>query len=229
MTSAAPAPRPWSERAADESPAVRRARARQAQQAQAIIDAGRRLIDEGGDSFTTQELVKEAGVALQTFYRLFGSKDRLLLAVLETMIAEYSTQIDEAVGPLPDPLSRLQFIITSALRTAVEPGGENARFVTAQHWRLSQLFPEDMSRATQPFTDLVARHTRDAVAEGLVESANPEGDAWFVTQLVLATFHHVAFSEDAGDRDAISEQLWKFCRGGIGTALHSNHPMRGKR
>ena len=79
---AAPSPSAsWAERVADRSEAVQRSRARQIEQAQAIVAAARRLIAERGDQFTTQELVKEARVSLQTFYRIFGGKDQLLLAV----------------------------------------------------------------------------------------------------------------------------------------------------
>ena len=36
------------------------------QQARLIVDAARRLVAEKGENFTTQDLIKEAGVALQT-------------------------------------------------------------------------------------------------------------------------------------------------------------------
>ena len=84
---------PWAERAADRSPAVQRSRARQMEQATLIVDAARRLIAERGERFTTQELVKEAGVALQTFYRIFAGKDQLLLAVFENLIAESCVRV----------------------------------------------------------------------------------------------------------------------------------------
>jgi len=110
----------WAERAADQSVAVQRSRARQIEQAKTIVDAAHRLIAERGERFTTQELVKEAGVALQTFYRLFPGKDQLLLAVLEDMIAENCAQYEEAARRLPDPVARLRFYITAALRSIAD-------------------------------------------------------------------------------------------------------------
>ena len=77
----------WVERAVDRSAAVQRSRSRIANQVRLMLDAARRLIGEK-DDFTTQELVAEAGVALQTFYRYFASKDELLLAVIGDAMTE---------------------------------------------------------------------------------------------------------------------------------------------
>ena len=65
----------WVERAVERSAAVQRSRLRIAKQVRQMLDAARRLIVAKGEEFTTQELVAEAGVALQTFYRYFASKD----------------------------------------------------------------------------------------------------------------------------------------------------------
>ena len=78
----------WAERVADQSPMVQRSRVRGVEQARSIVAAARRLTETKGPSFTTQELIKEAGIALQTFYRYFSSKDYLLLAVIEDIIED---------------------------------------------------------------------------------------------------------------------------------------------
>ena len=97
----------WAERAADRSPVVHRSRARSIEQAKSMVDAARRLIAQKGERFTTQELVKEAGVALQTFYRHFEGKDQLLLAVLEESIAEDVWAFClRAIGAQPPPAPR---------------------------------------------------------------------------------------------------------------------------
>jgi TetR/AcrR family transcriptional regulator len=217
MTSATASPLPWAERAADRSPAVQRSRARQMEQAKVVVDAARRLIAERGDRFTTQELVKEAGVALQTFYRLFGGKDQLLLAVFEDLIAEFCAHYEEAARDLPDPVARLRFYITTAAAASIGDAnaGVDAQFITAQHWRLSQLFPDEMAHATQHFTDLVERQVVLATAEGLLAPRDPQRDAWFVTKLVMAVFHNYAFAGPPPDTATVDE-LWQFCLGALG-------------
>jgi len=217
--SAAASPMPWAERLADRSETLQRSRARQIEQAEAIVAAARRLIAERGDQFTTQELVKEARVALQTFYRIFGGKDQLLLAVFEDLIGESCVEFEAQARDLPDPIARLRYYVTV---TVADLGGDRddvgPRFVTAEHWRLSQLFPDEMSHATQHFTDLVARQIVLANEEGLLESSDPRRDAWFITKLVMAVFHHYAFAE-AGDARVTGYELWAFCARAIGAPV----------
>lgn len=85
------------------------------QQMRIMVDAARRLIAEKGTGFTTQELAKEAGVAIQTFYRHFGGKDQLLLAAIEDLIAENAARYEEEARELPDPVARLRYYVKAVL------------------------------------------------------------------------------------------------------------------
>jgi TetR/AcrR family transcriptional regulator len=205
------------ERAADRSPVAQRSRARQVELTGAVIVAARQLVEERGDRFTIQELAKEAGIALQTFYRLFASKDQLLLAVLGDLISERCAELEVAAQDLPDPVARVRFYVTSVLAVldgADDPTGP--RFTTAQHWRLYQQFPTEISLATQHFADMVARQLELARLQGLLPEVDPVRDAWFVTHLVLSVFHHYAFADrDAGGATS-AEDLWRFCRRALG-------------
>ena len=201
----------WADRVADRSPTVQRSRMRSVQQAKGIVDAARRLLDTKGDKFTTQELVKEAGVALQTFYRHFGGKDQLLLAVVEEVIAEACAGLETMGAELDDPVERLHCYITTALRGVFADDLVGPQFITAEHWRLDQLFPEEMARANQPFADLVERELRDAAAAGRLHPNDPRQDAWFVMKLVMAVFHHYAFAPRTEPMDDIAERTWEFC------------------
>ena len=206
------------ERAADRSPVAQRSRARQIELTECVIDAARKLVAECGDRFTIQELVKEAGIALQTFYRLFAGKDQLLLAVLGDMITDHCVQLEEAAQELPDPLARLHFYVTSVVQLldgAETPNGP--RFTTAQHWRLYQLFPTEMSQTTQHFADMIARQLELARTQGLLPETDPPRDAWFVTQLVLTVYHHYAFADRTSGAGTTAEDLWHFCRRALGT------------
>ena len=189
-----------------------------------IVDAARRVIREKGDNFTTHDLVKEAGVALQTFYRYFGGKDQLVLAVIEDMIAESVLLYADLAGDLPDPVSRLRFYIITTVNTiTAEPDyGLDARFVTSEHWRLQRLFPDEISLATQPFTDLLAGEIRAAAGAGLLPPADADRQAWLITKLVMAVFHHYAYASTMDD--STGEELWRFCLAALGGAATIGAP-----
>lgn len=210
----------WVERAVDRSPVVQRSRSRGMEQASLIVQAAQRLIAIKGSSFTTQELVREAGVALQTFYRYFGSKDQLLLAVFEDMISDFCTALRGHVNAIENPIERLRYCVTVAVQQPASTGAEVAgpRFITSEHWRLQQQYPEEIAVAIRPFSDLLVEEIGLAVDAGLLHTAHPERDAWHVTQLVMAVFHHYAFAEVDDAREDVAERLWSFCLAGLGGA-----------
>ncbi len=208
----------WVERSVDRSPAMQRSRNRRIEQAKVIIDAARRLIEVKGSAFTLQELAKEAEVALQTFYRYFSGKDQLLLAVIEETISESCREYAARSQHVSDPIARLRFYVTSALNPSSLGGDriEAARFVTAEHWRLHRLFPEELAQATKPFTDLIRQEVVVAAEAGMLTSRDPDGDAWLITQLVTSVFHHYAFAPEDGTRDAMGDRVWLFCLAALG-------------
>ena len=201
----------WAERAIERSPGVRRTPERSLEQAQAIVDAANGLVLARGTDFTTQELVNEAGVSLQTFYKAFESKDELLLAVFEDRIAS-SCAIYAAATANLSPMDRLKTFVAVALATQEEAGVE-ARFITAEHWRLMQIYPAEVEAATSPYSRLVEKAIVDAVAEGSLEVEDPKAAAWMITQLVMSIFHHRAC---AGEPGVSVGALWGFCLAAIG-------------
>ena len=183
----------------------------------AILRAARELIDEKGAAFTTQELIKEAGIALQTFYRHFDGKDQLLVAVIQDMIADACDAFEQAAANVDDPLERLHIYIATALRGLQNaPGGVGPGFITAEHWRLQQEFPDEIAAATAPFAALVQRELERAEAAGLASPGDVERDGWLITRLVMAEYHHYAFRPDTVDADRLAEDVWRFCLTGIG-------------
>jgi TetR/AcrR family transcriptional regulator len=195
--------------------AVQRSRRRIANQVRAMLDAALRLIREKGDSFTTQELVKEAGVALQTFYRYFASKDELLLAVIADAMTDACVGWEAAAGELPNPLARLRFYITAVIDVLDNEGGEGgtARFIVSTHWRLHRIFPAELAEAEKPFTDLLLAEISSGVEAELLAPADPEWAAWFIAELVRSVYHYYAYAPRQLD---VKEHLWDFCLAALG-------------
>jgi TetR/AcrR family transcriptional regulator len=180
-----------------------------------MLDAGLRLIREKGDAFTTQELVKEAGVALQTFYRYFASKDELLLAVIADAMTDACTRWAEAARELPDPVARLRFYITAVIDVLDSEGGGGgtARFVVSTHWRLHRIFPDELAEAEKPFVDLLFGEINAGMDAGLLRPADPKWAAWFIAELVRSVYHYYAYAPRQAD---VKEHLWQFCLSALG-------------
>jgi TetR/AcrR family transcriptional regulator len=209
----------WVERAVERSAAVQRSRSRIANQVRLMLDAARRLISEKGGDFTTQDLVAEAGVALQTFYRYFASKDELLLAVIGDAMTEACDRWTKAAADVADPLDRLRLYITAPLEQFDGDGSEAAgmRFIVSTHWHLHRIFPTELAEAEKPFVDLLCAEVAAAVDAGLLRPQNPEWDAWFIVELLRAVYHYYAYAAKVDDdMTVVKEKLWQFCRTALG-------------
>jgi AcrR family transcriptional regulator len=167
-----------------------------------------------GSDFTAQQLVKEAGVAIQTMYKHFASKDHVILAVLEDMIAQSALAMQRATAEMPDPVERLRFYVSSVIASIHTPPSDQSNigpFIAAEHWRLLQLYPEEVVRVTQPVVDLLLRDLRAAEREGALAPANLEYGAWLGNQLLMSVFHHYVFAGPREPLDVIAERVWAFC------------------
>jgi TetR/AcrR family transcriptional regulator len=219
MTGASVPPESWVERAVERSAAVLRSRSRIANQVRLMLDAARRLIGEKGGEFTTQDLVTEAGVALQTFYRYFASKDELLLAVIGDAMTEACDRWARAAAGISDPMVRLRLLITAPLE---QFDGEihdaaGMRFIVSAHWHLHRVFPTELADAEKPFVELLEAEITDAVDAGLLHPQNPQWDTWFIVELLRAVYHHYAYAaQDSDDMAVVKERLWQFCRTALG-------------
>jgi TetR/AcrR family transcriptional regulator len=209
----------WVERAVERSAAVQRSRLRIAAQVRQMLDAATALIAVKGDEFTTQELAAEAGVALQTFYRYFASKDELLLAVVGDAMIDACERWAEAGRELPDPLARLHFYIMSTLErlSGDTHNAAMSRFVVSTRWRLHKQFPKELAEAERPFVDLVRGEVNAAIEAGLLNPPDPEWDAWFVTELVRSVYHYYAFAPHEDEEiELVKERMWRFCLTALG-------------
>ncbi len=212
-------------------PAARRAQTRGPANAEAILAAAHKLVIERGEGFTTQDVIREADVALQTFYRHFGSKDQLLIAVIADLTSAHCTGLADRAKGIDDPVERLRFYVMETLSPLVEhPAAAGSQFMAAQHWRLMQHYPTEFGAATRAFSDLVQVELDAAQASGQLRPSDTKFDAWAINKLVISTFHHYAFADDEtlaeADGLAVAENVWRFCLAAVGGAELSDETGR---
>ena len=190
-----------------------------------MLAAGRILIATKGADFTTQDLIREAGVALQTFYRYFGSKDQLLLALIGDLIREHCDSLITIAHGLTDPVARLEVYVRSTLAPLQTADRlTSARFITAEHWRLHQTYPAEVWAATQPVTELLHAEIEAGARAGILSVRKPKRDAWLMTKTLIGAYHHHAFQPDDPAMASLADDVWWFCLAAVG----GNRPDLGQ-
>src|SRR5215470_16965912 len=101
----------WQRRSMDRS--LRSARARAHARSDRFVTAAIRLLQEQGSTdFTVQDVVERSKMSIRTFYKYFASKDDLLVAVYETIVARDAVpRLKKSIAKFKDPLLRLRAYI----------------------------------------------------------------------------------------------------------------------
>jgi AcrR family transcriptional regulator len=119
-----------------------------------VLDAAERLMAENGfEAATLARVVEEAGIPMSSVYHYYGSKDGILLAVMERGAERFFADLPEWTGRIGRPAQHLSTVLSTAARTlerhpnflrllivfAVQPpagGGEEIEVVVARVRRL---------------------------------------------------------------------------------------------
>jgi AcrR family transcriptional regulator len=205
----------WKRQSVDRSLQAARARA-QARTDRFVAAAMELMHDQGGIDFTVLEVVERSRMSIRTFYNFFASKDDLLVAVHETILAKNVVPfLRERCAAEPDPAKRLRVYI-DAFYELTEDLGPAARAITNHHYRLVETRPDDLERAVQPQLDLVVEIVQDAVDAGSVaQTIDPVKTAQLFYDTVLGAIHaRILWSERRAPVTAAD--LWEFCARGVG-------------
>lgn len=109
-----------------------------------ILDAAARLFHERGFArCTVRELADAVGILSGSLFHHFRSKDEILLAVMEEVIAEMDATLAEALAQAEDTESRLRALIRTQLQFIHGPRG-HATAVLMYEW--GALSPEGQAR-----------------------------------------------------------------------------------
>lgn len=216
----------WQRQSVDRS--LRSARARAHARSDRFVAAATDLLREKGTpDFTVQDVVERSKMSIRTFYKYFASKEDLLVAVSETVVArEAVPRLRELVEEHRDPLRRLRAFIEGLVELTAKTTGPVARTLTSYQNRLAESRPADLSRAMKPQFDLLVELIEDvAHNQPLRRDLTVETAARLTHYLVLAAIHRrVLGSEGASDIPAPT--IWQFCASGMGLSAGSPQGRR---
>jgi AcrR family transcriptional regulator len=215
----------WKNQSVERS--LKSARARAQDRSDRFVRAGIELIRGTGDTgFTVQEVVDQSGMSIRTFYLFFATKDDLLLAIHETILAnEVEPRLRKRCDTEPDPVAKLQVYIEALFELTGSAAPVTRAFMVQQH-RLAEARPNDLDDAMMPQVNLVEELLRDAADAGrLREGLDVERSAQLVHQLVLGVIEaRVLGSKKMGF--LTPKQVWEFCSSAIGAVEKSKSSAR---
>jgi AcrR family transcriptional regulator len=192
-------------------------RARAQERTDRFVRAAMELMEERGSiDFTVQDVVDRSKMSIRTFYNFFASKDDLLVAVHETILAtEVVPRMRARCDAVADPVARVEAYIEGIYELTSNPGPAS-RALTTYSNRLLEARPQDLERAFKPQIDLVVELIANAKASGRLHTPlSTEAAAHLLHHTVLATVHARILGAEREDRVTAAD-LWTFCSSGIG-------------
>lgn len=198
---------------------LRSAHARAHSRSDRFVAAATRLLQEKGNTdFTVQDVVDRSKMSIRTFYKYFASKEDLLVAVYETVIArEAVPRLRRRVDKFRDPMLRLRAYVEALVELTAKTGPVGRMLINYQN-RLAESRPDDLATAMKPQFELLVELIADiARTRPLRQDLTVETAARLTHYTVLAAAHGRALGSE-GAVDIPVRTIWQFCVSGMGLA-----------
>jgi len=164
------------------------------------VDATYRLIERtGGIDPSLREVLAEAGLSTQAFYRYFRSKDELMLVLLDDGRRTLLGYLEHRMARATSPAEKVRAWIEGVLAQASSPGAAaRTRPFLANQDRLAEAFPQEQQASFDLLVgllvDALEGHPHDGSrrsTRGAALAARRDAEA--VYRLAFATLHtHLA-------------------------------------
>lgn len=182
--------------------AMERRRAAYEDEVRRLVDASFSLIrEEGRLEPKVGEIVAEAGLSNQAFYKHFRSKDELLLAVLDEGIGLLRAYLEHRIEKQEDPVERIRSFLSGLLEQALNRDAAHAtRPFALSRVRLSELFPSEVRESEHQLETMLAGLIRDAVEAGELPDADADRSAAITYNLAMSWVERALADLDRANR-----------------------------
>jgi AcrR family transcriptional regulator len=136
-----------------------------------LVDATYAVISRTGRlDPTVREILREAGLSTQAFYRHFASKDELLVVLFEDGRRQLTEYLEHRMNRAATPADQIRAWIEGVLAQAVDTeAADRTRPFVVNVERLAEAFPEQQQASVAaliaPLRDAIARVSDPAGAE----------------------------------------------------------------
>jgi AcrR family transcriptional regulator len=171
------------------------------EEAQRLLDAGLTVMGRNGTErrATVSEIVAEAGLSNQAFYRYFASKDDLVAAIVDDGARRLESYIRHRIEKHRDPIDQVRTWIDAVLAQSLDP--KVAAPTRAVLFNGSSTGAVPGGSSARPESRVGALLVEPLRAAG---SHDPEGHAYLITQVVFGVQSDTLFADPPPKRSELA-------------------------
>lgn len=204
-------------RAVDRAIEARRVAARD--EVERLVSAAFVLIERTGNlEPKVSDILAEAGLSNQAFYRHFKSKHELLVAVLDDGIRGLADYLARRMAACATPLEAiLEWIRGMAIQVQNPSGAQASRPFALARGRLAEAFPAEIRAAQSTVTASLQEALEEAVRTGVLPAVDPARDAESLYHLMMG-WVEARLVESRIPEEGEVERLESFAMAGLARA-----------
>jgi AcrR family transcriptional regulator len=144
------------------------------------------LGETGRTDFTVLEVVERSKTSLRSFYQHFSTKDELLLALIDRIMAESTNRWREETNDLDGPTALRRLIDRITMPASSSKQDSINRGLTFYNDHLAESLPSEYARVLSPLHQLIQDILDRGIAEGAFRTGlDVETTAALIMQSVL--------------------------------------------
>lgn len=174
------------------------------------------LGETGRTDFTVLEVVERSKTSLRSFYQHFSTKDELLLALIDKIMAESTRKWREETEQL-DSLAALRVLIDRICTPSASTTQDSInRGLTFYNDHLAETLPHEYARVLSPLHELIQDILNRGMAEGVFRPGlHAETTAALIMQTVLGAMRLRSLGAELNGVPIDGDHIYDFCVHGL--------------
>ncbi len=175
------------------------------------------LAETGRTDFTVLEVVERSKTSLRSFYQhFFSTKDELLLALIDTIMAESTKHWRTETDALP--AAEAMRVLIDRICTPAESTKQDSinRGLTYYNDHLAESLPREYARVLSPLHELIGEILNRGIDEGSFRPGlEVETTAALIMQAVLGAMRLRSLGAELNGVPIDGEHIYEFCVRGL--------------
>lgn len=174
------------------------------------------LAETGRTDFTVLEVVERSKTSLRSFYQHFTTKDELLLALIDTIMAESTKAWRAETDGLP--AAEAMRLLIDRICTPAESTKQDSinRGLTYYNDHLAETLPKEYSRVLSPLHQLIGEILERGKTEGTFRAdLQSETTAALIMQAVLGAMRLRSLGAELNGVPIAAAHIYDFCVRGL--------------